>query len=518
MPILSKIRALKLWQKMALSITVLVVGIFAYAVWYLETRDAREPSLVAFREHCAACHGVDLQGTENAPSLMERDLKYGESHDALMRVLSGHADMPLTHDWQGKLPEKLIKGLALYVSERRQGYMPTAASYQFVPRDGQTYRSLHYTFVAERVADLESRPYALEVLPSGKLLVAEKTRGLSFIENGTQSPLINGTPQVWDTILSVQGAWLNLGIMLDVALHPDYAKTGWIYISHTDRCWFDCGSLVPVTMVRVLRGRIANGQWTDEEVIWSVHRDQYTPVPDGVAAGRLAFDKAGYLYISIGGKNTYDKLHQLDTPFGKVHRVRDDGHVPEDNPYFVAETERDPSSTRHTVWSIGHRTGQGLVGHPMDGTIWNSEMGPRGGDEINLIQRGRNYGWPLYTNGLNYNGDWITIGEDLGLDFALKDTQLPAVDFSPAPAISNLTFHEGQRFSKWNGDILVGSLKAGALYRVRMKADKTPEVETLLANFGRIRDVNSAPDGTVYVAIEHGENGSVWRLKPVTAD
>lgn len=518
MQILNKIRALKLWQKITLSLVLLFCALFGYGLWYLDGRESREPSMLAFREHCAGCHGVDLRGTEKAPSLMGRDLTHGEGHAELMRVISGHADMPPSHDWQDKLPEKLIKGLALYVSERRQGYMPTAASYHFVPQDGQTHSSQHYGFTAERVTDLESRPYSLAVLPDGRVLVTEKTRGLSIIENGAQGALIDGTPEVWNTVFSVQGAWLNLGIMLDVALHPDYANNGWVYFSHTDRCWADCGSIVPVTMVRVLRGRIIDGQWRDEEIIWSVHRDHYTPVPDGVAAGRLAFDKSGHLYISVGGKNTYDKLHQLDTPFGKVHRVRDDGTVPQDNPYFVPAAERDESSTRHTVWSIGHRTGQGLEGHPIDGTIWNSEMGPRGGDEINLIQGGSNYGWPLYTNGLNYNGEWVTIGEDLGLDFALEDTQLPVVDFSPAPAISNLTFHQGQAFEKWNGDILVGSLKAGALYRLGVQDKAAPEVETLLANFGRIRDVGIGPDGTVYLAIEHADNGSIWRLKPVTRD
>ena len=152
--------------------------------------------------------------------------------------------------------------------------------------------------------------------------------------------------------------------MLDTVLHPEYIQNGWVYISHTDRCWLDCGSILPVTMVRVLRGRIKDNTWVDEEVIWSVHRDHYTPIPDGVAAGRLAFDADNHLYISIGGKNTYDKLHNLDTPFGKIHRVRDDGSVPGDNPFFVEAEKRDHTSTRHTVWSIGHRTGQGLVGHP----------------------------------------------------------------------------------------------------------------------------------------------------------
>ena len=234
-----------------------------------------------------------------------------------------------------------------------------------------------------------------------------------------------------------------------------------------------------------------------------------------MAAGRLAFDTDNYLYISIGGKNTYDKLHNLDTPFGKIHRVRDDGSVPSDNPFFVEAEKRDHASTRHTVWSIGHRTGQGLAGHPQTGAIWNSEMGPRGGDEINLIQGGGNYGWPLYTNGLDYNGEWVTIGADLGLDFPIAETVLPAVDFTPAPALSDLTFYQGTAFPEWNGDALVGSLKAGTLYRVRIENGASVESERLLVNFGRMRDVATGADGAVYVALEHNENGSIWRLSPV---
>ena len=509
-----KITSLKLWQKIFLSFGVFALGFAGFTYWYFATRDAREPSMLAFGVHCAGCHGVDLTGSKEAPRLIGHDLVHGDDHAALIQALSGHSALPVWHDWQDELPEKLIKGIALYVSERRQDYVSTAASYQFAPQE-RTVSSQYHDFTLHRVTALQSRPYALTVLPDGNLLVGEKTRGLSLINDGQQGALIQGTPRVWDTILSVRGAWLNLGIMLDIALHPEFDKNGWIYISHTDRCWLDCGALVPVTMVRVLRGRIANRQWVDEEIIWSVHRDHYTPVPDGVAAGRLAFDKSGYLYISIGGKNTYDKLHDLDTPFGKIHRVRDDGYVPPDNPYFVAAENRSASSTRHTVWSIGHRTGQGLASDPDTGAIWNAEMGPRGGDEINLIRGGGNYGWPLYTNGLDYNGDWVRIGEDLGLDFALDDTYLPTVDFSPAPALSNLSFHQGKAFARWNGDALVGSLKAGTLYRIRLGSDRALEIEKLLQNFGRIRDVAIAPQGEVYLALEHGEAGSVWRLRPM---
>jgi glucose/arabinose dehydrogenase len=326
--------------------------------------------------------------------------------------------------------------------------------------------------------------------------------------------VLTGTPEVWDTLLTVQGSWLNLGSMLDVELHPDYEQNGWVYLSHTDRCQFDCGWPIPATMVRVIRGKIQNGAWHDEQLIWSVHHDHYTPVPDGVAAGRLAFDNAGHVFVSIGGKNTYDKLHQLDTPFGKIHRVRDDGSVPQDNPFWAPVADRPEGSTKHTVWSYGHRTGQGLDSNPLDGTIWNTEMGPRGGDEINHIRGGQNYGWPLYTNGLDYDGEEVPIGRDLGLDFALEDTVLPVVDFTPAPAVSNFTFHRGEAFTGWGNDLLVGSLKAGALYRIRLEGDELIEQETLFSNFGRIRDVEMGPDGAVYFVIEHNDNGALWRMVP----
>ncbi len=267
-------------------------------------------------------------------------------------------------------------------------------------------------------------------------------------------------------------------------------------------------------MVWVVRGRISQGKWEDEQTIWSVHKNHYTPVPDAVAAGRLAFDDEGYLYVSIGGKNTYGKLHDLNTPFGKVHRVHDDGRIPEDNPFWVSPDERPESSTIHTVWSYGHRTGQGLDGHPLNGEIWNTEMGPRGGDEINHIIAGQNYGWPLYTNGLGYDGEEISIGKDLGLDFPIEDTVLPVVDFTPAPAVSNFTFHSGDQFPGWNSDMLVGSLKASTLYRLRIQDNELIEKEILVSDFGRIRDVAMGRDGFVYVALEHNDTGSLWRISP----
>lgn len=493
---------------------LVAIGI-AIGAWYYLTRADREPSLVAWRTHCAVCHGQSLEGTDAGPALVGAPLKHGDSTEQLTKSIAEGFDGTTMAAWGETLRPELVKGLALFVSEHRQEFPTIEASYQKEPKTARTITTRHHTFRLERVTTLESRPYAMAYLPNGQILVSEKVRGLSLVDqNGKQGALVAGTPEVWDTLLSVGGTWVNLGIVLDVELHPDYEDNGWVYLSHTDRCQLDCGWLVPATMVRVVRGRIRDGTWTDEEVIWSVHEDHYTPVPDAVAAGRLAFDNERHLYVSIGGKNTYDKLHDLNTPFGKVHRVRDDGTVPADNPFWVPANDRPASSTIHTVWSYGHRTGQGLAGHPRTGEIWNTEMGPRGGDEINLIQAGGNYGWPLYTNGLDYDGERVTIGEDLGLDFPIEETVLPVVDLTPAPAVSNFTFHNGKAFSGWKNDLLMGTLKASTLYRMRIDNGELIEQEKLVADFGRIRDVEMGNDGLVYVLLEHNETGSLWRLVP----
>jgi glucose/arabinose dehydrogenase len=507
--------SMRLRKKIALAaVVVLLLGSVGGYHWF-STRESREPSLVAWNTHCASCHGTELRGTRAGPALVAPDLKHGADVAQVMGTIAKGVPGTSMPGWEGKLPPQMIKALALFIDERRQAWPSTRQSFEKVPDSPRLVKSRHHSFWLERIAELASRPYALEALPNGDLIVTEKARGLSLVRaGGGQGGPIPGAPKVWPTLASIENTWINLGSMLDVERHPDYAKNGWLYLSYTDRCQLSCGWPVPATMVRVVRGRIRDGRWVDQEVIWSVHKNHYTPVPDAVAGGRLAFDNSGHLFISIGGKNTYDKLHDLNTPFGKIHRVRDDGTVPEDNPFWAPPSKRPEGSTIHTVWSYGHRTVQGLAAHPVTGEIWNTEMGPRGGDEINLIQRGKNYGWPLYTNGLDYNGEEVAIGKELGLDFPIEDTVLPVVDFTPAPAVSNFTFHKGSRFTGWGNDLLVGSLKASTLYRLRIVDGKLIEQEKLITNFGRIRDVEMGPDGLVYLVIEHGQAGSVWRLRP----
>ena len=505
------------WSRALVCLSVLIIIAVAGVSWLIATRDAREYSHVVFQEHCSSCHGSGLAGTATGPGLLGDSLKFGDDETALLLSISGsiaaHNAVVLPEDDE----KETVRALALYILERRQQYPPIVDSYLHTP-EGQSLDSEHYRFKLEKFSALASRPYAIAPLPDGRILVSEKERGLTVIDkSGQAQTLIKGTPPAYKKFMGVQGSHVGWGQFLDVALHPDYARNGWIYLSFGDRCRFDCFSLVPQSMVKVVRARLNGSEWTDEELIWSVDRKYYTMVPDGVAGGRLGFDKDAYLYITVGGKAAYKHLHDMNTPYGKVHRVKDDGMIPEDNPFWISPEDREGGSTRHTVWSYGHRTQQGLEGHPLTGEIWNAEMGPRGGDEINKILGGENYGWPLYTNGLNYNSKEISIGEDLGLDFPIEATQLPIVDFTPAPAVSNITFYTGDVFPNWKYDLLVGSLKAMSLYRLRIENDKLIEKERLVPRLGRIRDVATGADGLIYIAVEHGDVGSIFRIAPLNA-
>ncbi len=497
-----------------LTLTILFVVISGVGIWFYSTKDQREFSKVAYVEYCASCHGDGMSGARDGLDLFSTALIYGDDTESLInsiQTLPVHGDIA----WVDDFPETGIKALALSISERRQQYPSISDSYQF-SFSPKTIESTYHRFKVERFSELKHRPYSIAPMPDGRNLVSEKLRGLSVVDTaGNQSKLIEGTPEIFDKFFSADGAYVGWRHALEVALHPDYANNGWIYFSFADRCQLSCGSAIPQSMVKVVRGRIVENKWKDEETIWSVDKEHYTVVPDALAGGRLAFDKDNFLYVTVGGKSFYKNLHDMDTPYGKVHRVKDNGVVPNDNPFWLSENERDPSSTRNTVYSYGHRALQGLTEHPISGKIWSTEMGPRGGDEVNRIVKNGNFGWPLYTNGLDYDSTEIEIGADLGLDFPIEETVLPVVDFTPAPALSNLSFYHGEKFSDWHGDMLIGSLKAMSIYRLRITDGVLVEKETIATQIGRIRDIEIGADGLVYVAIEHGDNGSILRLVPI---
>jgi glucose/arabinose dehydrogenase len=498
-------------MKKLLLIPVLLLLIAGAAYLIVRNGGLVDPFVATYLDNCSSCHGEDLAGIDTqGPALIDRELSYGDSVTELEQsIRQGFPDRDMP-GWVDELDEEEIRSLAIYIAERRVNRLftdfKTAAA---ISIPDTVMESEEHDFRVELVTDqLDPLPFSMAPLPDGRILVTEKTRGLRIVSSdGSLSELIAGTPQVfddgWDFILVWGHGWL-----LDVALHPDYEKNGWIYLHHTERCP-DC-SIVHKSFNRVVRGRIRDGQWLDEEVIWDPGPEYYSFIPDVGAGGRLAFDDAGYLYISVGvkGSSNFDGIQDLQKPHGKIHRVHDDGRIPEDNPFLQVE------GAYPSIWTYGHRSPQGLEFNSVSQQLWSTEMGPRGGDELNLLLPGRNYGWPLYSKGLNYDGTQIDYGKWLDIEFDLNDIEQPVVDMTPAPAVSSFIFYQGDQFPGWQGNVLVGSLKATELYRIVLDGDTYLHSEVLLKQLARIRDIETGPDGNIYLLLEHKDGGQIVRLVP----
>jgi aldose sugar dehydrogenase len=478
-----------------------------------------DPFAAPYGEVCAVCHGANLEGAAQGTPLAGRDLRHGNSVDQIEKSIAEgfpQAGMPA---FSATMDAVKIRRLAIFISEKRSQLAYTDFKVSTPPTipDGPI-KSEKQTFRIDTVATgLDPLPYSIAPLPDGSILLTEKTRGLSIISpSGKQSELIKGTPKAYDDGFEVPGILLvfGLGYLLDVAPHPDYAKNGWIYLAYTDRC-SDCNaasrqSRRPVSMVALIRGRIKDGEWVDQQSIWKTDVENYTGTPDMAAGGRIAFDDRGHVFFSVGIKGASESagIQDLGLPYGKIHRVNDDGTIPKDNP-FVATSGALPS-----IWSYGHRSPQGLEFNRKTGQLWGTEMGQRGGDEVNLLLAGKNYGWPLYSKGLKYDGTPVDYGKELGLEVDLKHIQQPIVDLTPSPAVSSFVVYDGAAFPKWRRNMIVGTLKATELYRMEIEGDQVVHAETLLKGLGRIRDIGVGRDGAIYLLLEHHSGGRILKLVP----
>ncbi|TDJ44265.1 MAG: c-type cytochrome [Gammaproteobacteria bacterium] len=481
----------------------------------------RDSFIKKFNEQCASCHGENLRGATLGPPLVGADLRHGDSVTEIAASIatgSPEAGMPA---WTETLDESQIWNMALYVAEQRQGttILKKNNDIALTIPEGAIQTELH-SFRIEKIIDgLDPMPFSIAPLPDGRILLAERMRGLSIISrDGEKSALISGTPPVYADSTLFLGQVMGLGWMLDVAIHPQYADNGWIYIHHTDRC-SDCNELSrkgnqPVSMNRIIRGRIKDNKWIDEEIIWQADIETYSNTSDLAAGGRLAFDNEGYVYFGIGMKDTLDfiGIQDLGLPHGKIHRVHDDGRIPADNPFV------DDPDALDSIWTFGHRSVQGLEFNPATGDIWNTEMGPRGGDELNRLARGGNYGWPVFTTGVNYDGRPVNVAKKLGIELAEEDAEFPVVDWTPAIAISSFIFYDAARFPKWGGNIIAGTLRATDLLRMEIKDNKVVHTEILLENLARFRDIEIGPDSNIYILLEHATNSQIIRIVPAEAD
>jgi len=316
-------------------------------------------------------------------------------------------------------------------------------------------------------------PWGFVFLPDGALLITEKSGELIYSKDGIKT-IIEGLPEVY---LRGQGG------LLDIELHPNYNKNGWLYITYASTDGKGDGG-----NTALIRAKLNGYKLTNVEHLYKASPNSKRGQHFG---SRIEFDNDGFLYFSVGDRGNRDVNPQdITRDNGKIYRLNPDGSIPEDNPFV------DSPNAKAAIFSLGHRNPQGMVKHPETGKIWIHEHGPKGGDEINILQKGENFGWPIISHGINYNGTKLTEHT------ALPGLEQPLFYWVPSIAPSGMTFITSEIYPDWKGNLLVGSLKFQYIERLVLKNNKVLKREKLIEGMGRVRNVRQGLDGFIYAAIE----------------
>ncbi|HKX38169.1 MAG TPA: PQQ-dependent sugar dehydrogenase [Burkholderiales bacterium] len=350
----------------------------------------------------------------------------------------------------------------------------------------QTYRSSEHAFSIVKLVEGLEQPWSLAFLPDGRMLVTEKAGRLRIVANGKLDPKpVAGVPEV-----TVHGQ----GGLHEVALHPEFAKNSLVYLAYAGTGSDGVGT-------ELARGRFAGNRLEGVEVL-------FRQAPKGRAGqhfgGRIVFDRDGFVYLTLGDRGERDRAQRPDDHAGSLIRLHDDGRVPKDNP-FVGRAGWKPEK-----FTLGNRNMQGAALHPPTGILWIHEHGPQGGDEVNVMRSGLNYGWPVITYGANYG-----LGTKIGEGTQKPGMQQPLHYWVPSIAPSGMAFYVGDKFPRWKGDLFVGALRDRMLVRLKLDGEKVVSEERLLKGaLGRIRDVRVGPDGFIYLLTDEAQ-GVLARLEPL---
>ena len=348
------------------------------------------------------------------------------------------------------------------------------------------FKSEKHAFrVATLVTGLEN-PWSIAFLPDGRMLVTERAGRLRLVSHDFKlNPKpIDGLPEV---VPQGQGG------LFDVVLHPQYAQNGWIYWAYNAPGPGGWGTALA-------RGKLQDHRMIEVQVLFSMQPKTRSNHHFG---GRIVFDQAGLLYLTLGDRGDKDRAQKLSDHAGSVIRLHDDGRVPANNPFVKragALTEK---------WTLGNRNMQGAALHPQTGELWTHEHGPQGGDEVNVMRSGFNYGWPVITYGVNYG-----LGTKIGEGQAKAGLEQPLHVWVPSIAPSGMAFVSGSRFPQWQGNLLVGALRGQTLVRLTLEGEKVLGEERLLQGRSRLRDVRMGPDGFIYLLTDETQ-GTLLRLEPV---
>jgi aldose sugar dehydrogenase len=440
-----------------------------------------------YKTYCAGCHGAQLEGN-SAGTLIKTEWTYGRGRGAFIRNITFGIHGTEMIAWNTILNEEEIKAVADYIVAAQE--VPPNAI-RPIPEQISTKE---YTLKVEKLVEEGiSTPWGIEFVDDQHALFTERKGNIRWLVNGKLDPQpIQGLPPTQE---------LRTGGYMDIALDPAYEDNGWVYFafSHTPG---EISDEQAPAMTKVVRGRINNHQWTDEQTLFEVP-DSLLVVDGNRWGGRLLFDREGFLYFTIGDMAQAMASQEVGKATGKVYCIHPDGSIPDDNPFINEQ------GALGAIFTIGNRNVQGLAQHPVTGDIWATEHGPMGGDELNILKKGGNYGWPVITYGVDYSGEIVSdITQKAGME-------QPILQWTPSIAVCPAEFSTSPLFPKWENNLLVGALAYEELRRLVIENDEVVEQEMILKGYGRVRELKTALDGSLYVLLNNPD--MILRITPELA-
>ncbi|MCF8259705.1 MAG: PQQ-dependent sugar dehydrogenase [Melioribacteraceae bacterium] len=455
------------------TITLLLIAFIGFTNLSCQTNSP----LSNYNEYCATCHGDDMNGG-NSASLIDGVWAYGSDVESINKNIKDGIELDGMPAFGDVLSQKEINELTqMFIKGEQPQFLQNLSPSEKV-------ETFDYDVSIVEITDDLEEPWGIAFLDASTILVTEKPGPVRIIENGKlREKPIAGTPDVF---------YHGQGGMLDVSVDPEFAQNQWIYLAYSHE-------INGKGMTKIIRGKIDNYNWINEELLFEAPSEFYVDTRHHFGS-RIVFDSKGHLYFSIGDRGKRNHAQDLTKPNGKVHRIFKDGKIPNDNPFLNVE------NAIPSIYSYGNRNPQGLAVDPETDLLWATEHGQKGGDELNIIRSGNNYGWDVITYGVNYDGTESTEKRKM------PGMEVPILFWRPSIAVCGLDFYYGNLFDKWNGHLLVGALKFEEVRILDIEDERVIHQEILIKDKGRVRDVAVSPDGSIYVVLNSPDK--IIRLTP----